>query len=169
MANCLGRKFRLGELTLYEYKFHSGSLLRSGGSAEPFKKTVGFLSADSIPRGMAPCGNEKEDDPRFVGVEPNNGCRILVNWFYDQTTSIPRRARMPADDLSSIYWDTPRLAAGYPSNLIQCKPRLLRRAQSRWGFQRGEAVTLPFGRARGFKPRVRYNLIFTLCPSCSSW
>ena len=42
---------------------------------------------------------------------------------------------------------------------IQCKPRLLRRAQSRWGFQRGEAAALPFGRTRGFKPRVRYNLI----------
>ena len=27
--------------------------------------------------------------------------------------------------------------------LIQCKPRLLRRAQSRWGFQRGEAEALP--------------------------
>src|SRR3990167_5296855 len=40
-----------------------------------------------------------------------------------------------------------------------CKPRLLRRAQSRWGFQRGEAAALPFGRTRGFKPRVRYNLI----------
>jgi len=39
-------------------------------------------------------------------------------------------------------------------NLIQCKPRLLRRAQSRWGFQRGEAASLPFGRTRGFKPRV---------------
>ncbi len=42
---------------------------------------------------------------------------------------------------------------------IQCKPRLLRRAQSRWGFQRGEATALPFDRARRFKPRVRYNLI----------
>ncbi len=39
------------------------------------------------------------------------------------------------------------------------KPRLLRRAQSRWGFQRGEAAAHPFGRTRGFKPRVRYNLI----------
>jgi len=37
--------------------------------------------------------------------------------------------------------------------------RLLRRAQSRWGFQRGEAAAHPFGRTRGFKPRVRYNLI----------
>ena len=42
---------------------------------------------------------------------------------------------------------------------IQCKPRLLRRAQSRWGFQRGEAAALTFGRTRGFKPCVRYNLI----------
>ncbi len=42
---------------------------------------------------------------------------------------------------------------------IECKPRLLRRGQSRWGFQRGEAAALPFGRTRGFKPRVRYNLI----------
>jgi len=40
------------------------------------------------------------------------------------------------------------------SVLIQCKPRLLRRAQSRWGYQRGEAEALPFGRTRGFKPRV---------------
>ncbi len=44
---------------------------------------------------------------------------------------------------------------------IQCKPRLLRRAQSRWGFQRGEAAALPIGPTRGFKPRVRYNLITT--------
>jgi len=29
----------------------------------------------------------------------------------------------------------------------------------RWGFQRGEAAAHPFGRTRGFKPRVRYNLI----------
>ena len=42
------------------------------------------------------------------------------------------------------------------------KPRLLRRVQSRWGFQRGEAEALPFGRTRGFKPRVRYNLIAKL-------
>jgi len=28
------------------------------------------------------------------------------------------------------------------------------------GFQRGEVAALPFGRTRGFKPRVRYNLIF---------
>ncbi len=55
--------------------------------------------------------------------------------------------------------------AGHPSesvvrdvSLIQCKPRLLRRAQSRWGFQRGEAAALPTGQTRGFKPRVRYNL-----------
>jgi len=45
------------------------------------------------------------------------------------------------------------------TDYIQCKPRLLRRAQSRWGFQRGETAALPFGRKRGFKPRVRYNLI----------
>jgi len=44
-------------------------------------------------------------------------------------------------------------------SFIQCKPRLLRRGQSRWGFQRGEAAVHPFGRTRGFKPRVRYNLI----------
>jgi len=44
-------------------------------------------------------------------------------------------------------------------DFIQCKLRLLRRAQSRWGIQRGEAAALPFGRTRGFKPRVRYNLI----------
>ncbi len=37
----------------------------------------------------------------------------------------------------------------------------MRRAQSRWGFQRGEAAALPFGRTRGFKPRVRYNLIIS--------
>jgi len=43
--------------------------------------------------------------------------------------------------------------------LGQCKPRLLRRAQSRWGFQRGEAAAHPIGRTRGFKPRVRYILI----------
>jgi len=42
---------------------------------------------------------------------------------------------------------------------IQCKPRLLKRAQIRWGFQRGEAAALPFDRIRGFKYRVRYNLI----------
>ena len=54
------------------------------------------------------------------------------------------------------------------SSLIQCKPRLLRRVQSRWGFPvesrsitppGGEAAALPFGRTRGFKPRDRYNLI----------
>ena len=28
-------------------------------------------------------------------------------------------------------------------HIIQCKPRLLRRVQSRWGFQRGEAAALP--------------------------
>ncbi|MCZ6451123.1 MAG: hypothetical protein O6918_09735 [Deltaproteobacteria bacterium] len=28
----------------------------------------------------------------------------------------------------------------------------MRRTQSRWGFQRGEAVALPFGRTWGFKP-----------------
>ena len=50
-------------------------------------------------------------------------------------------------------------------DLIQCKPRLLRRAQSRWGFQRGEAAALPFGRTRGFKPRVRYNLILNKPPT----
>jgi hypothetical protein len=33
----------------------------------------------------------------------------------------------------------------------------LRRAHNRWGFQRGEAAALPFGRTRGFKPGVRYN------------
>ncbi len=38
-------------------------------------------------------------------------------------------------------------------------PRGLPRVQNRWGFQRGEAVALPFGRTRGFKSRVRYNLI----------
>ena len=27
------------------------------------------------------------------------------------------------------------------------------------GFQRGDAVALPFGRTRGFKPRVRYDWI----------
>ncbi len=48
---------------------------------------------------------------------------------------------------------------GAEYHLIQCKPRLLRRVQSRWGFQRGEAAALPFGRTRGFKPSVRYNLI----------
>ncbi len=48
------------------------------------------------------------------------------------------------------------------NRLIQCKSRLLSRAQSRWGFQRGEAAALPFGRTRGFKPRVRYNLISCL-------
>ena len=48
---------------------------------------------------------------------------------------------------------------GYAPEFIQCKPRLLRRAQSRWGFQRGEAAALPVGRTRGFKHRVRHDLI----------
>jgi serine protease Do len=43
--------------------------------------------------------------------------------------------------------------------LVQCTSRLLRRAQNRWGFQRGEAAALPFGRTRGLNPRVRYKLI----------
>jgi len=45
------------------------------------------------------------------------------------------------------------------AGLIQCKPRLLRRVQSRWGIQRGEAAALPFGRTREFKPCVRYHLV----------
>ena len=32
--------------------------------------------------------------------------------------------------------------------------RGLPRAQNRWGFQRGEAVALPFGRPRGSNPVV---------------
>ena len=64
--------------------------------------------------------------------------------------------------ISSIWlgwtWDAD-LSSCRNLQLIQCKPRLLRRAQRRWGFQRGEAAALPFGRTRGFKPRVRYNLI----------
>ncbi len=63
------------------------------------------------------------------------------------------------------------LVGGKPSKWIQCKPRLLRRAQSRWGFQREGAESLPFGRTRGFKPCVRYNLI--LAPDfvdiCARW
>jgi len=52
---------------------------------------------------------------------------------------------------------------------FQCKPRLLRRAQSRWDCQRGEAAALPpidrfLGRTRGFKPRVRYILISLILP-----
>ena len=53
----------------------------------------------------------------------------------------------------------PNSNLGEDDYLIQCKLRLLRRAQSRWGFQRGEAAALLFGRTRGFKSRVRYNLI----------
>ncbi len=52
---------------------------------------------------------------------------------------------------------SPRLRTG--RSVVRGKPCLLRRAQSRWGFQRGEAAALPFGLTRGFKPRVRYNLI----------
>ena len=47
-------------------------------------------------------------------------------------------------------------------SVVRGKPCLLRRAQSRWGFQRGKAAALPFGLTRGFKPRVRYNLIKSL-------
>ncbi len=61
-------------------------------------------------------------------------------------------------------------------SVVRGKPRLLRLAQSRWGFPRGVAVhystisqggevaALPFSRTRGFKPRVRYNLNFGYHP-----
>ena len=45
------------------------------------------------------------------------------------------------------------------SLLITTILRGLPREQNRWGFQRGEAETLPFGRPRGFQPCGRYKWI----------